>query len=570
MAQSKGTIRFDHKGIGELLSEDPLMVPVNQRAYAWQEEHVNELLQDLAGAIGSDVPDYFLGTIVLTQSEGGLPEVADGQQRLATISILIAAIRDYLLANRHDRRAESIEQKYLLTTDLRTEDIIPRLTLNVEDNDFFRKYVLARPGTEERQGVELSKPENLKPSNRKMQIAAQLIRQHVADIVKMYKDEDAVQRVIDWITFVHAGTKVITVTVPDHINAFTMFETLNDRGLRAAQSDILKNYLFGKAQDRIKEVQQKWTKMIGALETVDDELTVTYIRHFWVTQNGPTKDRELSGKIKEQIGGKQKAIDFATELADSANDYVALLNSDHPKWNQYGSGTRKHIDIIARQLKVEQIRPLMFAVSKFFDIKEAQKAFKLLVSVSVRFLVVGGRGGLLDRHYSLRAQDIGTKKIKTAKELAKEMTDIIPNDTEFETAFAIARVSQGYLARYYLRALELQVKQDPEPEQVPNEEEEIINLEHVLPEMPGVGWKIDPDTATATYKRLGNMVLLRAKTNVIIGNRSFKEKKPSYKESGFILTQEVATHTSWGTQEISERQKRLAELAVKTWPITVK
>src|SRR5271157_2155474 len=135
MAQSKGTIRFDHKGIGELLSEDPLMVPVNQRAYAWQEEHVNELLQDLAGAIGSDVPDYFLGTIVLTQSEGGLPEVADGQQRLATISILIAAIRDYWLANSPDGRAERTEQKYLLTTNLQTKEKIPRPTLNVEKND---------------------------------------------------------------------------------------------------------------------------------------------------------------------------------------------------------------------------------------------------------------------------------------------------------------------------------------------------------------------------------------------------------------------------------------------------
>jgi hypothetical protein len=570
MAQSKGSIKFEHKGIGELLSQDRLVVPINQRSYAWLDTHVQDLLQDLAGAIDSDVPDYFLGTIVLTQTENTLPEVADGQQRLATISILLAAIRDYLIANKHDLRAQNIEQNYLLTTDLRTEDIIPRLSLNVDDNDFFRQFVLSKPGSEERMAAEKKVSEGeLAPSNKKMLAATEIVRRHIADIVKPYKDQDAVQRLVDWVNFIRTGAKIISVTVPDHINAFTMFETLNDRGMRAAQSDILKNYLFGRAQERIKEVQQRWAAMIGALETVDDDLTVTYVRHYWVTQHGPTKERELSKEIKEFVSGKQKAVDVAGELATSANDYVALLNSAHPKWNVYGGGTRKHVDIITRQLQVAQIRPLMFAVARYFDIKEGQKAFKLLVSLSVRFLIVGGRGGLLDRHYSMRAHDVGTGKIKAAKELAKAMTDIVPTDAEFEAAFAIARVSHTYLARYYLRALELQVKQDPEPEQVPNEEEEIINLEHVLPENPSSAWKIDADTAAAAYKRIWNMVLLRAKTNVAIGNRSFKDKKLSYKQSGFILTQEVAG-PMWGLQEIADRQKRLAELAVKTWPITVK
>jgi hypothetical protein len=138
------------------------------------------------------------------------------------------------------------------------------------------------------------------------------------------------------------------------------------------------------------------------------------------------------------------------------------------------------------------------SVARHFSVKEAQKAFRLFVAWPVRFLLVGGRGGLLDRNYALRAQDIGNKQIKTAEELTKAMIDIIPSDALFETAFSEARVSLVHLARYYLRALELKAKGDSEPEWVPMEEEKFINIEHILPQNPQAAWPdIDPETADA-------------------------------------------------------------------------
>ena len=64
------------------------MVPPNQRSYAWEAPHVQTLLEDLSGTISADGAPYFLGTVVLTQGADGRLEVADGQQRLATTSIL--------------------------------------------------------------------------------------------------------------------------------------------------------------------------------------------------------------------------------------------------------------------------------------------------------------------------------------------------------------------------------------------------------------------------------------------------------------------------------------------------
>lgn len=351
-----------------------------------------------------------------------------------------------------------------------------------------------------------------------------------------------------------------------------MFETLNDRGLKISQADLLKNHLLSYAGDRIREAQQKWAQMSGVLESLGkEEITVTFLHHLLITKYGPTKEREVFDKVKQLVNSQNRSLEFLEELSDAANDYAALFNSDHKKWNEYGTGTRKNISTINRDLRVEQIRPLMFSVSRHFPVKEGRLAFRLFVFWSVRILVFGTRGGFLDRNYSLKAQEIGAGKIKTAEELIHAMTDVIPTDAMFEAAFADVRISHSYLARYYLRALELKTKNDPEPEFVPSEEEQAINLEHILPENPQSAWNdIDPDTAGAYYKKLGNMVILQAKKNTLIGNSSFDDKKIVLRDSAFSLTSEVANYPKWGTTEIHDRQKRLAKLAVETWPLTIK
>ena len=230
-----------------------------------------------------------------------------------------------------------------------------------------------------------------KQSHERINSAANLAPRHVEQIIAPYKEKDQVERLIEWVEFIRMHAKIILVRVPDQINAFTMFETLNDRGLRIAQSDLLKNYLFGKSGDKLREIQPKWASMSRALESAgDEELAVTYIRHLWITKSGPTRERELSKSIKNSVDSKKKAVEFVAELAESVSDYVALLNAEHEKWNAYGNATKRHIRTIIQHLRVEQIRPLMLAVARHFSTDEGKKAIRLFVFWSVRFLAVGG------------------------------------------------------------------------------------------------------------------------------------------------------------------------------------
>ena len=555
------TIGFEHKGIGAVLSHNRLAVPLNQREYSWEQEHVEDLFSDFASAIADNRSTYFLGTIVLTRGTGDIPEVSDGQQRLATTTILLCAIRDYFKKAKDYKRAESIEQDFLKTTDLETTETVPKLKLNVDDNEFFKKYV-----------IECDRPTSpLRESHKHIKAAAFVAERHLKEILAPYKEETKTTRLLEWVKFIRDGAEVILLRVPDHLNAFVMFETLNDRGLKASQADLLKNYLLSYCGDSISEGQQKWAHMQGVLESLGrGDMTVTYLHHMLITRLGPTKEREVYDKVKHMVSSQGRALEWLDDVADRSHNYAALFNSDHSKWNEYGTATRKNIATINRDLRVDQIRPLMFAVANHFSVSEAQLAFRLFVFWSVRFLIVGGRGGLLDRNYSMRAEEVASGAIRTASGLSDKMSDVVPGDGLFESSFASQRVSKAHQARYYLRALERKVKDDPEPEFVPSDEEHTINLEHVLPENPEQNYPyFDLTTAPVYYKRIGNMVILQAKQNVLAGNAPFHEKKKVFEPSAFLLTSQVAKFENWGPSEIEERQRTLAKLAVETWPLRV-
>jgi len=138
-------IKFEHVGIADILARYTLNLPLNQREYSWEDEHVQDLLQDIANSIRDRREAYFLGTIVLTISKTGALEVADGQQRLATTTMILAAIRDFYLEANDDTRASAIEAKFLFETDMDSAERRPKLTLNSDDNVFFQTKVLARP-----------------------------------------------------------------------------------------------------------------------------------------------------------------------------------------------------------------------------------------------------------------------------------------------------------------------------------------------------------------------------------------------------------------------------------------
>ncbi len=562
-----GTIDFVHLGIGRAIRNDNHRVPLNQREYSWKSEHVLDLFQDWSNAVTKGA--YFLGTIVLTRDTEGRLEVADGQQRLATTTILLAAIRDYFHKAKDDLSVRAITDQFLMTIDLEARQYVPKLTLNVDDNQFFYERILLPPNDPQRHAA---KPR--RQSHRRIEKAAKLAADHVRDITKPLAEKDRAATLLHWKGFIEDRAQVIMLVVPDQLNAFRMFETLNDRGLKTSQADLLKNYLLGEAGDRLQEAQHCWAGMSTTLESLgEDDLTITFLRHLLTAKHGATREREVYDKIKREVSGQFPAMSFLGELSDYAMNYSAILNPSHSHWNEYGAFStriRRHI-MTLNELRVTQVRPLILACMKTLSHRDLEAVVRQCIRWAVRFLVAGGPTGVVEKHYAGRAVDVWRGDITTAAELDAAMRKHVPRDTDFQEAFSRIQIRKSHIARYLLRSLEQQMKEDPNPDWVVNDDQQIINLEHVLPQQPSQSWSgISEDDADSNYRRIGNLVLLRAGTNSILGNAGFEEKRSAYQESStYITTQMVLDYDNWGLTEIADRQARLAKEAVKVWPLAM-
>jgi uncharacterized protein with ParB-like and HNH nuclease domain len=350
-------IQIQLEGISSVLKGRRFKVPAYQRSYAWEKEHVEALLEDVHEAIRSKENEYFLGSLVVTGPIGQRFEVVDGQQRLTTVSLLVAAIKDKFKKDGDMDVVSSIRSDFLASTDRKSKEKESKLVLNEVDNELYQELI------EDIRGVDSGK--YLRQSHQRLISAANTLLTYIEDMCAKAKDPE--EELHAWLDYLETNLKVIVVTTPDDSNAFVIFETLNDRGLELAISDLLKNYLFHKSGDKIEETKNRWLNMVAVLESAsEDPLVVTYLRHFSMAQYGLIREKELFGIIKKKVTSKKLALQFSTDLSDTARKYAALLNTEHEFWNKFGNA-RDSVSAL-NLLGMIQVRPLLLAIIEKFDI----------------------------------------------------------------------------------------------------------------------------------------------------------------------------------------------------------
>lgn len=545
-------------GISNVLKTRRFRVPAYQRSYAWEAEHIEALLADINDAIKGKEKEYFLGSIVVTGPVDRRYEVVDGQQRLTTVSLLISAIRDKFRSDQDQEAETSIRNDFLANVDRKTKEREPKLVLNEVDNELYQELI--------DDGSAIDRGRFPRQSHRRLLDSADLIRKYIENLCVQSKDSEEVLH--EWLDYLESNLKVILVTAPDDSNAFVIFETLNDRGLELAISDLLKNYLFHRSGDKIAETKNRWLTMVATLESAsDDPLIVTFLRHFAMSKYGLVREKELFGIIKKKVTSKKMALQFSTELSNAAKTYAGLINTDHELWSKYENSARDAVFAL-NLLGMVQVRPLLLAILDKFEPNAVSAAFEKLVAVAVRFQIVGGAGGgTLERIYSDAAKGVSEGKISSIDEILKGFTTL-PTDSVFSAAFKLASISKGQLARYYLRSLESCPTGVPN-ELVPNPDTNSVNLEHVLPLTPSDKWLAEwaIDDIKAYNRRLGNLAIVSTKINSAIGNDGFAVKKAELAKSSFRFTKIIADSKVWDKTSIENRQAAMAEVAVKVWSV---
>lgn len=556
------TFSFDDIGIAKIFADFSLSIPPHQRDYAWTNEEVEQLFSDLEAAYRSS-SEYFLGTIVAIEDKAsGELSVVDGQQRMTTTYLLLTAIRDYL--DKHEIGQEistSLQNSYLFSSD-RREGFKQRLSLNTDDRAYFKKLT-------SKKYEEHWPPKESRTSHKLLKAAYFLAAKRVEVIAKSVAGVDAPETLNNWIDYLERSAQVILLRAHDQARAFKMFETLNDRGLRTSQADLVKSYLFGLADRQIGVAQSKWSNMLENLQELgDDDPQVSFLRHYLIAFSGFVRADGVYDAIQTRYKNEGTSISFLTSLAETSRTYTATFNPENEYWDTYSPASRKYLNDF-NFFDLKPMRPLLLAVAAKFNNKEFEKSIRFLTSLSLRLVISARtRSGTNEQAFADAAIKITRGEILKHRKLVDALTKIFVSDKEFEEVFASARVSKAALARYILRELEHTASPDKGEEEWVNTDPQQITLEHILPKaLPATGWEsFDSDTHAESKARLGNLCLLRRSENNGMPNDSFAAKKPFFKKSSLTTTAALGEYEGWSPQTLEDRQKKMATLALKTWP----
>jgi len=551
-------------GVGELITHRKLLrVPVHQRDYAWAREDVESFVDDLSSAFAGN-EEYFIGLFVLVGPRENVWEVLDGQQRLATITLLYAAVRDWLAQEGFSEDAEQVEKEFLGVRQL-GGSYSPRLTLNTQNAGNFTKLVLDK--TTREMLVSAKREASPKSSQARLVDAALTCRKTVNGLAKDGLSLEAqAARLSAFAAFLEKKVKVVCLDVSSAANAYVIFESLNDRGHELSVWDLLRNYLFGQSDEgHLSLVRRCWDDVASAIASSDAD---DFLKVFWTSRFGRVQRGQLFEKLRGRYAGSEGALLLAQQLQSAARVYSALGERESEVWAPYGATTRRYLTDL-QVLGSRQARPVLLAAQQAFASDEFERLLVALVSVFVRYQTVGQlRTGQLEIACAQAAKDISSGRLPTAGATIASLRQIVPNDHEFVADFEVHSEAKDSRCAYLLFALERAAVPGTAPLDPAD-----ITVEHIAPakHIEALLRNVPEGDVASIVGRLGNKCILELSLARKLQNARWPSRLALMVDSRFELTRRIAHAAAgtadWGISQIGARQSELAQLAPIAWPL---
>jgi hypothetical protein len=542
-------------------------IPDYQRPYAWTTEQAGELFDDLISVmqdarISGATSQYFLGSIVLIKNDREpKSSVVDGQQRLSTLTMLFAVLRE-AMPHAADDITDFLYKKGKVSLGEKNEY---RLTAREEDAEFFRANI-QEPG-----GIV-----QLVASTDKLADSRLRYRENATLLLAKAKALPPADLVALW-QFLANDCSLVVISTPDLEAAYRIFSVLNNRGLELAPIDIIKAEVLGSirrigGEDKARAYSKKWSEiesqlgrdafgdLFGHIRTIyaKQKQRATLVKEFQehVTEyKAPTKLIDEVIKPYAEVWDFVRDADFeATEHAETINDYLSWLNRvDFKDW------------VPPALVYFKRFRQQPKLLAEFFQSLERLTFFLLVTKASIN------------------------ERIDTYAALTKEIEqESFKGDLAALTTLALTDAQK----RKFVAALDGNVYEDlPKARmalvlrleslvRAPGVQlQDAVSLEHVLPQTPPAGsdwikWFPDEDERDGWTHRLANLVPLDRNKNSSASNYDFAKKKDAYfrgkgTASPFVLTQEVRSEDTWTPELLIDRQERLVGVLKKHWALEV-
>ena len=539
-------------------------IPMYQRPYAWEVEQAETLLDDLLSFLGEgtepidEVNPYFLGSIVLIKSDG-LPEaeVVDGQQRLTTLTILFAALREVLPSEWLDKITECLYQKgNPVDINPKARENRYRLTLRERDADFFKNYIQMQDGLAKLKEL---KDAVLPDSQRHIRDNALALLNRLTKL-----DEQQQQRLTQFILY---KSLLVVVSTPDMDSAYRIFSVLNDRGLDLSHSDILKSEIIGKIPvDQQEHYNRRWedTEVMLGRSTFQD--LFSHIRMIY--RKAKQKDSVLK-EVREYVKPSANPIHFIDRMLCPAAQAYADIQDCCYESNQHAEAINTYFKYLNRIDNADWLPPAIAYLSK-----HRNQPDKLLTFFKDLDRLASG--------LMIRRADINERmrRYSTLLSWIEDDQDLSQPDSPLhltaEECQAIIQRLNGHLyletkiRLYVLLRLDTYLSGGEAVYTLPR-----ITVEHILPQNPSqdsqwLAWFPDEEARQSYVHRLGNLALLSGYKNSSAQNYDFDKKKDKYftgKDgvSPFAITTQVLKESEWTPEVIKQRQDDLLGKLKQLW-----
>ena len=558
------SIKVEEKKIIVLFRDFWFNIPSYQRPYVWGEDNINELLDDILYAFENDSQDtYFMGALVLQNKENDEYDILDGQQRLTTLALLLATIRDNIKVE----KTKKVLQDHLFQEDDETADIPSRnrFTFNIrnEVQRFFEEYIIKENGTFNIEKALEDEQFKNNISIKNMVAVVQVIRKRLEEIFgeQLSLENISGTSLLEFIKFIRNKLIFAYICSDTREQAFRLFTILNNRGIPLTTADILKSLNLDKVQDEIKrnEYAKKWEELEEQYGDKFDRF-LNFIRTIKLKEKAR---KNLLEEFEEKVYGKvmnygKESIDY---ILKTSENYDKLINLTADFNNEY----KNLINIMKVGFNSEDwIPPLLYYYEKF----NTQGLVKFLKLLDNKFM-----GDWINKETPTKRLE-NMNKILKAIEIGENYNDILNNKNLF--SFDINNfkniINGNIFGERYCKYLLLKIEYlslDSEVAYIGNYKN--ISIEHVLPQNPKEDseWraKFSNEDREEWTNKLGNLILLTKRKNSKLSNLEFKDKKKKYIADKMLLFPSVfevySNGEDWNIDILKTRQNRIVNLLIE-------
>ena len=609
------SVRADPFPVGAVFNDPKrFVVPIYQRTYAWKIKPQLETFFAQVEAkarerlMGDGHYPHYMGAILViprgTYSFGQMTvlDVVDGQQRLTTFQLFLAALRDVARSIGETQPANLIEAFLLNPPGPQIRENIERYKLfpSAYDRALYKNLIDLNF-----ESLRTAYPDHFYQNGKVRETAEPLLkawtffRGHCERFVFAENETDRPRRLNALSAAMLEGFQVIVITLGENDDAQVIFETLNAGGEPLAAMDLVRNDVFHRAAHSNEDVdvlmEQRW-------RLFEDP--------FWkkTTTRGRIKKPVIDFFLSDTLAAESGRESLETELYARYRDFVreskfasvdaelATLLRNAPTYRILlePQGTSA-LAWLARELAIFDVStafPLAFVIqASALPDEEKGRLYRLVVSYIVRRLLCGLTGKNYNNVFlriasQLKGSGVSLDVARAAFAALEGDTVRFPTNAEVLSAIESRRQYgnvQQHRLRHILGQLELATRDRFDESEGLRDD---LTIEHILPESWTDEWSLPDGTRVPSDKltgmgeaqlkliadrealkhTLGNLTLLTGASNASYSNDSFETKRRRLATSLLKENHEIASASEWNEEQIRQRAARLAQLALMVWP----